>query len=196
MELARDKAVRLARDVHQLPEKPLAGDLVLFDINSELLFRLFAAEPELDLTGLDRFAGLSRRKDRFERSCHSGAVLSFHPGREGDRGRAVRVFAVTAVSHRKLGDLLDLVGRQLAVVLERYTKALAYHIAFAERHQNKAPCLQRLLHPVGNLVGERPVQLVIGDVDDDFCESAQVSSRISLISTRSSMGYLCPLISW
>ena len=203
MQLSGDQAVGLSRNFHKFPEETLSCDLMLSDVNFQLLLRFLPGESQFDLSGFDRFSGLSRCQNSPQGRSHRGSIPALHPGGKRDRGRSVVIFAVAAVIDRKLGDLLHLLRRQVALVFKGDHIPFAQHISIAERHQNKAPGLQYILHPLGNPVRERPVQFVIGDVNDDLrvsaqilCFSPQASSRISLIRTLSSMGYLWPLISW
>ena len=203
MQFSGDQAVGLSRNFHKFPEETLSCDLMFSDVNFQLLLRLLPGKNQFDLSGLDRLSGLSRRQHSPQGRSHRGSIPALHPCGKRDRGRPVVILAVAAVIDRKLGDLLHLLRRQVTLVLQGDHISFAQHISISERHQNKAPGLQHILHPLGNPVCERPVQLVIGDVYDDLrvsvqilCFSPQASSRISLIRTLSSMGYLWPLISW
>ena len=175
------QTVGLPRDLHKFTKETLPGDLVLSYIDLELLLSLLPGKDQFDLPGFDRFSGFSRCQHSPEGRSHRGTVPALHPGGKRDRGRSVVVLAVAAVIDGKFRDLLHLFGIHAAVVLQSDHIAFAQYISFAERHHNKAPGLQHFLHPLGNPVRERPVQLVIGDVYDDLRVSAQILS-VSLLS--------------
>ena len=196
VKLVKDQTVRLSGHLHKFPQKALPGDLMLLPVYSQLCLGLIPVKDELDLPVLYRFAGLPGSQYRLKRRCHRGTVLRFHPCCQRDRERAVLVLGVPAVVHGQLRDLLDHLRREAAFLREGNDIALSHDVALAERYQNKAPGQQNILHSLRNLVYKRSVQFVISDINDYLCVSVQASSNISLISTRSSIGYLWPLISW
>ena len=221
MEAGGDQVIRLDRGPDQLPQQAFPCHLMFLMVESQLFLRGIPVQQQADLPPDFGFAGLAGSQDCLQgRNCR-GTVPLFHPAGQPDVKTAVLFPAVALPGQQDLPDLPDLVFRQVTVV--RQLDHISRPDRMAEGDPDPAARFHLIRQSVGDPVGERPVQLLMGDIYDDlgisilsvchillflkfdcfgqlgtipYCPAfAASSARMSRIRSLSSMGYLTPLIS-
>ena len=210
----RNERIRKLGNLQEFLQQSRPRSLVLFLIDLQLFFTFLSGKQQPDLPvfpGLPRFPGSEHRPHC---SRHSGAVAVLHPCGKAQVELAVILHRITACRFHDLRDLFDLVFFHFRPVRKTDHISFAERISGPEGHHDDAPRPNALLQSVRDPVAERPVQSSAGNIDDHLCiffqaktlhfphcthagalQFADISCRISLIRTRSSMGCFSPLIS-
>ena len=221
MEPGRDQVIGLDRRPDQFPQQTFPGHLMFPVVKSQLFLRGGPVQQQADLPPDFGAACLPGGQDRLQGCDRRSAVPILHPGGQPDIKTAVLFPAVALPGQQDLPDLPDLIFRQVTVV--RQLDHISRPDRMAEGDPDPAARFHLIRQSVRDPIGERPVQLLMGDIYDDlgisilsvchillflkfdcfgqlgtipYCPAfAASSARMSRIRSLSSMGYLTPLIS-
>ena len=161
--------------------------------HSPAAFRLLFGDRQHDPAAHLLLHGAPHRKHRFQSLVHGRAVHALHPGGQSNQLALQR----DSLLHNPQ-KLLHPGRIPFALVREFHHVSGQHAPAVSKGHPHLHPGLQGGLQRLGHPVLKGPVQLLQRNVYDHIgvFHFFPSSSRTSWISTRSSIGYLTPLISW